>query len=102
MTDNTNMSTEPETKPDTLVLQGRESILDSGAKVWGALHESSTVWKFTSTSGAVTTICLSQDAMRAMMMVYQGLVGVDRNFVSVMIEEIGKVTGDLFAQAEGK
>jgi len=68
------------------IVMGREIVLPSGAKVFGALHERSVVWKFTSTSCAVTDITLSREAMTAMVQIFQGIIGCDTDLVRVGIE----------------
>jgi len=68
------------------LIHGREIVLPNGAKVWGGLHNQSVVWKFTSSEDAVTTLCLSRDAMRALVQIYQGLAGCDENFARVDVE----------------
>lgn len=67
-------------------IYGREVTLATGAKVFGACHKSSIVWKFTSKDGAITHVTLSRQAVAAMVHVYQGLVGCDPEFAAVEFE----------------
>lgn len=64
-------------------IQGRAVELENGAKVWGGLHRNSVVWRFTSTAGATTDVSLSREAMGAMLHIFQGLIGCDRDFATV-------------------
>jgi hypothetical protein len=70
----------------TLHIQGRQIRLETGAIVWGGLHEDSVVWKFTSKDKAVTTLSLSRPAMRAVLQLFQGLIGCDRDFAAVSVD----------------
>lgn len=71
---------------DQITVQGRSITLKSGAQVWGGLHEQSIVWKFTSVERAITTVVLSREAMRAVVDLYQGMIGGDTDFFNVSFE----------------
>lgn len=86
-----NKSPEPETT-EKATIQGRHITLESGAEVWGGFHENSVYWRFTSVGGAHTDIRLSIAAMKAMIQVYQGLLGCDIDFLSVNLEPPEGVT----------
>lgn len=64
-------------------IQGRAVELETGSKVWGGLHNNSVVWRFTSKDGATTDLSLSRDAMAAVIHIFQGLIGCDRDFAAV-------------------
>jgi hypothetical protein len=64
-------------------IQGRVVQLENGAKVWGGLHGNSVVWRFTSKDGATTDLSLSREAMAAVIHIFQGLIGCDRDFAAV-------------------
>lgn len=82
------MADEELPQPSETTLYGREIKLSSGARVFGALHKNSAVWKFTSSEGAITHITLSTQAMSAMVQLYQGMLGCDENFATVGFEPL--------------
>lgn len=72
--------------PKSITINGHEIALDSGAKVWGGRYEKSAVWKFTSSEGAITHLSLSMAAMGAIVQLYQGMIGCDKEFAAVGFE----------------
>lgn len=77
------MSEQVEVAERIPIMMGRIVQLDSGAKVWGALHKQSVVWRFTSKDGATTDLRVSREAMAAVIHIFQGLIGCDREFAEV-------------------
>jgi len=72
--------------PTNTIIEGREIVLSNGAKVWGGIYNGSTVWRFTSKAGAVTRLVLSQEAAAAFVQLFQGILGCDPDFASIVFE----------------
>lgn len=80
--------------PSTEMIQGREILLSTGAKVWGGVLLDSTIWRFTSKDGAVTRVKLSHEAVCALVQLFQGLLGCDEDFAAVTFDPPSHSAGE--------